>query len=445
MKRKHIFIPLFVFIGAGVISLVASIIDFKAVNPILTYSRETVQFDYDGASDGKDPNGNPFNAVDFLSDKVIEAGLAKAQLNYDVETVRKNIAVENVIPDNIVDDIVSFTSLTNSNSITSEITSKDYHPVRYRFTLYSGVDKNISASKLNTLLDGIVEAYCDEFYQSYKNTIDVSVFNEFYAIDEYDYVYQAQIYTNEFKALMNYADSLYNEQKDFMAENQSFKDVYLRCQQLIANDVARIENTIVIHALSKNLDRLKEYYTYRIEKLNYDKIKYTADLDAITAQLESYAKDSTIYVGSGNGLIAIESNSSKTYDALLSQQIALSNKIGLIDVEIAECASILNDINNNIGSEEEYLVLKNYLQRLGVDYKEIQELFIKMIDAFNQERVFDKTITKSAVSYRGSSLLSSSFIVRCIKVSAPIMLVVMLGISIYFLVRAAKKEKQANK
>ena len=38
MKNKHIFIPLFVFLGAGVVSLIASIIDFTAVNKQLSYS-----------------------------------------------------------------------------------------------------------------------------------------------------------------------------------------------------------------------------------------------------------------------------------------------------------------------------------------------------------------------------------------------------------------------
>ena len=37
MKNKHIWIPVFVFLGAGVVSLIASIIDFKAVNPQLSY------------------------------------------------------------------------------------------------------------------------------------------------------------------------------------------------------------------------------------------------------------------------------------------------------------------------------------------------------------------------------------------------------------------------
>ena len=53
MKNKHIWIPAFVFIGAAVFSLIYSVIDYKAINKVQAYSSETIQFNYDGASDGK--------------------------------------------------------------------------------------------------------------------------------------------------------------------------------------------------------------------------------------------------------------------------------------------------------------------------------------------------------------------------------------------------------
>ena len=70
MKNKHIFIPLFVFLGAGLVSLIWSVIDFKGVNKQLSYSSETIQFNYDGASDGYDPYGRSFDAINFMTDDV---------------------------------------------------------------------------------------------------------------------------------------------------------------------------------------------------------------------------------------------------------------------------------------------------------------------------------------------------------------------------------------
>ena len=95
MKNKHIFIPLFVFLGAGLVSLIWSVIDFKGVNKQLSYSSETIQFNYDGSSDGVDPNGRTFDAINFMTDDVIEAAFQKSGLtgeNYSVDNVKQYIA-----------------------------------------------------------------------------------------------------------------------------------------------------------------------------------------------------------------------------------------------------------------------------------------------------------------------------------------------------------------
>ena len=47
-NRKHIFIPLFIFIGACIVSLIYSIIDFKVVNPTLASATANIQFNFDG-------------------------------------------------------------------------------------------------------------------------------------------------------------------------------------------------------------------------------------------------------------------------------------------------------------------------------------------------------------------------------------------------------------
>ena len=200
MKNKHIFIPLFVFLGAGVVSLVASIIDFTVTNKQSSYSTETIQFNFDGASDGYDPNGNPFNASSFLSDEIITNALNESGLDYKVSAVRKYIAVENIVPKNIVKEIESYTSFTGEIDKAS-ITSKDYHPVRYCFSINNDLDTKLSSKKLNEFLGNIVDEYCTTFYNTYKKTFDQETYANIYAIDTYDYIYQTQVFTNRIQIL----------------------------------------------------------------------------------------------------------------------------------------------------------------------------------------------------------------------------------------------------
>ena len=440
MKNKHIFIPLFIFLGAGFVSLIASIIDFKAVNPQLSYSSETIQFDYDGASDGKDPNGNPFNAVDFLSDDIIEQALQTSELDYTVEKVRSYLTLENVVPKNIVEEIDSYTSLVGDNE--NELTNKDYHPVRYRFFLYSGL--GLSQANSTKLLGNIVDTYCDTFLTTYSKRFNPEIYDKAYKTENYDFIYQAQVFTNKINILMEYAEQIYNEHVEFVTDKGAFRDLANKCEKLIKSDVSRIRNIVTLNALSNDLPRLKDYYTYKILRLNYDKTKNQSDLDAINAQIAGYTKDSTVYVSNGETMVKVSSNSSETYDALLDNQISLSNTIASINTEINEYTAILDDINAATGTEEEYTLVRQYLATLGKDYKEVEDIFISLLEAYNNEYVKDGIVSKSKINHVSSSLFSSAFIKRCIKVAAPIMLTVMFGISVFYLVWIIRKEKETK-
>lgn len=434
MKNKHIYIPLFVFCGAAIVSLVASIIDFKGVNPEPAYSSQIIQFAYDGASDGKDPNGNAFNASDFLSDDIIQNGLTSSELDLEVEKVRAYITIENVVPKNIVNEINAYTSLTNISGDKVNITSNDYHPVRYRISLDS--DLGLSKAKTSDLLANIVDNYCLTFYQTYKKTYDKSFYDAVYNVADFDYIYQAQVLKNKITNLKNYASDVHNIKDD----NAEFDAIIKKCDSLINTDVSRITNLIKLSSVSRDLQRLKDYYNYKIQNATYLKAKYQKDLASVIEQLNGYTKDSTIYVSNGDTIITIESNSSATYDKLSAAQIELSNEIAKINAQIKEYQDILADIESATGEEEAYVLVRKYIQDLEKDFGETEDQFIELLDIYNETYIKDG-VSKSNVSYKSSSLFSGAFIRRAIKISAPIMLITMLGIAIFYLVWVVKKEK----
>ena len=440
MKNKHIWIPAFVFIGAAIFSLIYSVIDYKAINKVQAYSSETIQFNYDGASDGKDPNGNSFNPVSFLTNDIIEDALTETGLTYDVEQVKPYIVLENSVPGNIVEEINSYEHITGESD-GRKISSKDYHPVRYRFVVYQDLDSKLSTGKLNEFLGNLVTKYGDKFYATYKKTFAQDAYQELFNLDNYDYIYQSQIMSTRLEVLMDYADSVFKEHDDFLVNGKSFRDLYLKAQSLINTDANKINNIIVLNALSKDVQRLKDYYTYLIERLNYDKTKYTSDLAAITAQVNSYEIDSTVYVGTGENIIKVESNSVETYNALLAKQISTSNMITSIEKQITDYQNILDTLNSATSTEEVENTVKNMIAKLGTDYNDLEALFKTMIEQYNDEYVMNDTIATSNIYHNDASLFSSSFIVRAIKVSAPIMMIAVLGISIFYLVRAVRKEK----
>ena len=442
-NRKHIFIPLFVFIGACLVSLIWSIIDFTVVNRSPSYSSQILQLDFDGASEGTDPNGDAFDAAEFLTDDIIESALIKSELanKYDVEEVKKYISVDNIVPENIVDEINSYESLVSASN-GREISSNDYHPIRYSFKLYQDLDSKLSSKNLNKLLGNIVDGYCEKFYTVYKKTYEASIYDDLFVVENYDYIYQTAVISNKINILSNYARSIYEEHDDFKYDEKSFNDLVLKGNQLNDADISRINNIIILNALSKDLDRLKDYYEYKIETLTKERTKYTSDLNAVSAQLATYKKDSTIYVGSGDNIVKVSSNSEETYNELLAMQISFSNSIASINVQISDCESILQDINNATGSDDEYTLVKNYINKLGTDYLSLKSTFAQMLDAYNEKYVLNTSLSKGEIKYASNSIVSGSFITRYIKIGAPIILIALFGICCFYLVRTLKKEKE---
>ena len=459
MKNKHIWIPLFVFIGAGIVSLITSIIDYKVVNPALAYSTQTIQFNYDGASEGNDPDGNTFDPVGFLSDDILEAALAKSELSISVDDVRPYIAMENVVPSNLLKELTTYEKVLSSgdDGDNRPVTSKDYHPVRYRFVVYQ--NKMMSKGKLNKFVENIVDEYNNTFYATYKKSFAQETYNGLFNIANYDYIYQKEIYVSRINILMNYAANIQAEHEDFTyidnnGITKSFKDLILKGQQLINTDSSKINNIIILNALSKDVERLKDYYAYLLEQLNYDKAKYTADYDAVTVQLigtnqedtedghkDDYKINPTVYVGTGENVIQVQDDTAATYNSLLSKQIGLKNTINGINKTITDYTDILDKLNHATPGSSAETTVNTMLAQLGQDYQDLYEFFQILVETYNAKYIKEGITSKSSVDYNSASIFSRSFITHTIKVAAPIMLTIMLGIAIFYLVRAIKKEK----
>ena len=442
MKNKHIYIPLFVFLGAGLISLIASVIDFKGPNKQLSYAAATVQFNHDGASDGLDPNGRSFDARNFMTDDVIakafqDSGLVDA--NFDVEAVKQYIAIENVVPKNIVKEINSYESLLDvENPSTDKISTKDYHPVRYRIVVYQ--DLGVSGGKLNELVKNLVDEYVAKFNDVYTNTLDKTAFDALLNFDEYDYSYQTQLLSRKISVIMNFGSELHARHNDFSKNDVSFRDLNAMGSQYIEN-LSSIDSYINLKSVTKNPQRLKDYYNYQLELLQKDYDKYQKDLQEVSTELNGYTIDKTVYVANGETLVPVGNNSAETYDALVSRKLSLENTVASLSAEIADITTLRDKIDHV--TPQEINNVETRIASIKAKYEQLENDFTELLTAYNAKYMGEDVVTKGAVRYSSSSLLSMSFIVHTVKVALPIMLITMLGIAIYYLARTIRKEKKA--
>ena len=125
---------------------------------------------------------------------------------------------------------------------------------------------------------------------------------------------------------------------------------------------------------------------------------------------------------------------------MLKRQIDTSNRITAIDKQIADYTNVLNTLNSASSTDEIEQTVKDMIDSIEKEYGDLYSLFQELIKSYNNQYIMKDSVIKSKSFYSKSSLFSSAFIARTIKNAAPIMLMVLFGISVFYLVLAMRKK-----
>ena len=152
-KKHWLKITLLVLAVCAVAGLVLSVILFNQ-NPGRTYASASLQFSFNGAGEGKAPNGYPFDVNGIFSEEVLEKALEDSGLNgtYTTDQIKDNLTITGIYPDNIVKQMTAYTSLLDANA-EQQATMADYHATQYSVVLYHDFDPKISGDTLRLNAD----------------------------------------------------------------------------------------------------------------------------------------------------------------------------------------------------------------------------------------------------------------------------------------------------
>ena len=189
VKRTHWFRnTLIVLIICGLIGTgLAAVLFFGESNQI--YATAAIQFSFDGAAEGKAPNGYAFDVNGITSDEVLEKALEASGLTgtYTAEEIRGSLNVTGVYPEKIAEQMTKYVSLLDTNADMQAVLS-DYHATRYSVTLYNNFDQKITSGKLTELLQNILTIYRSHFAKTYSAGLETT--DAITDLQEYDYAQQ---------------------------------------------------------------------------------------------------------------------------------------------------------------------------------------------------------------------------------------------------------------
>ena len=433
MKKTHwLRNTLIVLIICGLIgSALAAVLFFKENSQ--TYASASLLFSFEGAAEGKAPNGYPFDVSGLASDEVLEQALEASELTgtYTAEQLRENLRVTGVYPERIAEQMTQYVSLLDA-SAGSQAAVTDYHATQYGVTLYNDFDRNISAGKLTGLLDNILTAYRGYFAKTYTASLEKK--DPIDNLSEYDYAQQLEAVLETVKQQSRFAAEMQELAPDFLLDGRSFGDIAVRYQGL-ESDINRLDATITLNAVSKDQDRLKKRYEMEIRSQGFQLESMKEELKLIEEQVNSFDKDGIIYVSANGVLSKVGDESSNTYDKLVEKRKSVSDKIAETNAAITLYQARLDDMT---GAEDESedaaaveMLSKSELKALTETVEtRIQDLtakknavavdFAAMLDAYSEREINEKTVSVSGLKYKAPSLISGAFIVKAIKTAGPI-------------------------
>lgn len=461
VKKTHWFRnTLIVLIICGLVgSVLAAVLLFSETNQ--TYATAAIQFSFDGAAEGKAPNGYAFDVNGITSDEVLEKALEASGLTgiYTAEEIRGSMNVTGVYPERIAEQMTRYVSLLDTNADMQAALS-DYHATRYSVTLYNNFDQKIASGKLTELLKNILEIYRGHFAKTYSASLETT--DAITDLQEYDYAQQLDAIRTGVNQDNRFALEVQELAPEFRQGGRSFGDIAVRYQNL-GKDIDRLEATITLNAVSKDRTRLQKRYEMEIRTQGFQLESLTEELKQIEAQVDSFEKDGIIYVSANGALNRVGSSSSDTYDKLVEKRKTVSDQIAEINATIALYQARLDDMTGvaakaaeaageaeDVTAVEKLTAAEKAALKADVEQKldmlrakrdDVRSDFAAMLDAYAAREINEKTVSVSGLKYKTPSILSGAYIVKVIKTAGPFCAVGFMVCMVLLIISRKKEEK----
>ena len=454
MKIHWIRNTLLIFCCCAVIGLIFSLVIFRRDNA-RTYAYSNISFTFDGAQNGLAPNGYAFDVNAIASEEVLTSAIKAAGMDerYSSDQIVSCIEIQGVFPEDLVEEMTRYNSVINADSSQSVVLT-EYHPTVFRVCLYSDFDRSISETDLTKLLNEILTSYRSWFLETYATgTIDGLEFSD---LDDYDYFQQLEILRVGLQQASDYAAQMAVSNPGFLFEGKGFHDLSLQFESMISSDLARLNATMTMNSLSKDLNRLKERYLFEIRELQ-NRVDIQTDLSkSLDNLLAEYAKSGIIYLSTSEQLSRVDKQSSEVYDRLADTRGEVTDKISGLNKDIAGYRNQLAEMGVNADGTktdsqktslsktelaQKEAALQSGLNRLLAKHNTAIDTLKEMIDTLNSEEINELTLSSSSARAYSPSIISGKFIKTAIKTCGPFCALGLIAAVILIIISRIATEK----
>ena len=491
IRKTHWFrTTLLVLIACGLAGTVLAAFRFTSDAPA-AYASAQVQFSFEKASEGIAPDGKVFDLSGLTSEEIITAGLEAAGLQdgYTADQIRESLTVSGEYPETYLEQMTRYVSLLTGGADTEQTVSAGFRPTQYSVQLSSSFNRNISSEKLTELLTKILEAYRADFIREHAVPLPSEVLEK--NLNDFDYSQQLEILSETSAQRQRYAREMETVTEDFSWGGLSFGDIVVRYQAL-DSEIDRLNAQITLNVISRDRDRLQKRYEMEIrdQKIRLESLK--DELEKIEELVKDYEKEGIIYVSSNGSLQKVGSNTSSTYDQLVTKRKEVADSIASVNARIALYQGRLEDMTGGEtgtagdapkaeapaaetsagetpASEEEIQSAAEEAAEIAVSEQTEEDVarlneameqriakllekmaaadaqFSELLEAYSAQKMNESTVMLTETEYKSPKYLSGAFVKQVLKTAGPFCAVGLMICLALMILGRMKEDRAARK
>ena len=241
------------------ISLIGSLTVYFYGKSQQRYIASTViQYTNEGAKNGYTPDGSPLNVEEIYSSTVIDAALADLGYQSDIDSVRSNCYVEEVIPE-------------ATQKLNEALLEKGEEPSfiadTYRVYFVGGSDtgEDFARNVLDAIIENYYEFYAEKYVEESLQSNGVSALAE----GDYDYLEKAQVLEDSVSEMLDYLLDKRASQPYFRSveTGYTYNDLYQIYYFLYNYEIPNLYAAILSDAETNDIDLLMSRLTKDCEDM----------------------------------------------------------------------------------------------------------------------------------------------------------------------------------
>ena len=240
-----------------------------------------IQYTNQAANDGFTPDGSPLNVEEIYSSTVVDAALKDLGYQTNIDSIRSNCYVEEIIPD---------TKQKLMDVLLEKGEETSYTPNTYRIYFVGG--SSTSESYAWNTLDAIIKNYCEFYTEKY---VEQRLQNNGATVlekEEYDFIESAQILEDAVSQMIDYLMKQKTSWPYFRSieTGYAYTDLYNIYNNLYSYEIPSLYATILGNAETSDIEVLVNRLQKECEDLELTIENQDQQADYLKQLIENYSE-----------------------------------------------------------------------------------------------------------------------------------------------------------